>query len=151
MRILKAGGAVLDVSGTTPGKDRAVRTSDYVATLETSEYVAFEKTCDSILGWPETGGVWALKLIPMPTMDIYELMARESDLTMKEYEAILYPMDFTKLKKANTMTEYCAELRDLGARFYENPADCEEVRKRGLLDPASLSIPWRRLWSQSSS
>ncbi|KAF1996616.1 hypothetical protein P154DRAFT_525456 [Amniculicola lignicola CBS 123094] len=145
MRILRAGGAVLDLSGCPWPEDREGK--------EQSEYSAFKESREYIFGWPDTGGVWALKLIPRPVISLEEeemAMEGEGAITLEEYMVMLTgPLDFRKLEKTENMMAYCAELRHLGAVFYEHPEDCEDVVMGGLLNTTSLGMDWRRILDPS--
>jgi len=57
----------------------------------------------TIFGWPAAGGVWVLRPTTVPTRD--------------------------NLPVTTDMEEHCAILESLGAIFYQNPNECEEVRQ----------------------
>lgn len=57
MRILKAGGAVLDVPDTNPELPHEALKL---------KWSGFEKRRERLFGWPDTGGVWVLHLTPPP-------------------------------------------------------------------------------------
>jgi len=57
------------------------------------------------LGWPESGGIWVLR------------------------ESAILSSPTANLPVVKTMEEHCALLESLGATFYQNPDDCEEVRR----------------------
>lgn len=65
-------------------------------------------------GWPETGGVWVLKC-PSRFRERYDVST--------EMERKLW-----KLKLVLNMDEKSQILKELGAEFYEDPDDCEDLR-----------------------
>ncbi|KAF2183122.1 hypothetical protein K469DRAFT_751705 [Zopfia rhizophila CBS 207.26] len=144
MRILKAGGAVLDLSDAHP--------EAHYEALD-REWLCFEKQRECIFGWPDTGGVWVLHLMA-PTItgdseadieaieDMMDLVAVGKESAEALRAMTEGPLDLKDLMKAESMTEYCAKSKELGAKFYRNPADSMEVEKYGLLDTNQLTRPW---------
>jgi hypothetical protein len=72
----------------------------------------------------------------------FELMERESELPLQPMPLPNSAFDSTKLNQAITMSQYCAELRERNATFYEDPKASEEASNMGLLDRNTLTIPW---------
>lgn len=71
--------------------------------------------------------------------NLYELVAM-GKLSAEEYRIIIEgPLNLENLLKAETMTEYCERMEELGAEFYMNPEDSVEVRNHGLLDTEQLT------------
>lgn len=145
-RILRAGGAALDLSGVSPEERYEV-----LHEAVDREWSRFEKQRKCIFGWPATGGVWVLHLTP-PTITLDTEEGEEAIEEMmglvameEQPEEALRVMteghlNLKKLRRAESMAEYCAELKALGGEFYEDPGASAEVRESGLLDPSQL---WR--------
>lgn len=143
-RILKAGGAVLEFS---------YRHSDAYDEALNTAWSNFEKRRECIFGWPDTGGVWVLHLVP-PTLtrdteegmiaieEMYEMVATGEESAETFRFLTEGPLNLKVLRNAKSMTEYCAELKKLGGKFYENPGDSEEVEKCGLRDTDQMAGLW---------
>ncbi|EPE35635.1 hypothetical protein GLAREA_11335 [Glarea lozoyensis ATCC 20868] len=97
-----------------------------------------------IMGWPESGGVWVYKIRKHPLTDdtsiddeidyFYRVAeGEETDPELEEDELR------TKLFQETTMEGHCEVLKQYGATFYENPADCPEVKLLGLQGTISSS------------
>jgi hypothetical protein len=50
--------------------------------------------------------------------------------------------DSNKLDQAETMTEYCTELRTQNATFYEDLRTCVEALRKGWSDKSTLTKTW---------
>jgi hypothetical protein len=65
-----------------------------------------EEDTELLLGWPEPGGVWVLKV-------------NQSDAARK---------GVGRIKNAFTMEERCSAIEQLGGRFYSDPKDCPDTK-----------------------
>jgi hypothetical protein len=59
-----------------------------------------------LLGWPESGGVWVLKV-------------NQSDAARK---------GVGRIKNAFTIEEHCSVIEQLGGKFHSNPKDCSDTK-----------------------
>lgn len=138
MRIRQVGGALIDVS------DALGLWWLYEGVCNT-EWSPLEKLRKYIFGWPDGGGVWVLTLPlrvgkPMFELDQFGNLVNPVDPSLLELDEEDWDMYLNGgvrldgLRGAETMEEYCEKLKELGARFYENPRDSEEVMELELLD-----------------
>jgi hypothetical protein len=148
MRIIRAGGAVLDT--TYPHHDM-----QYIQ--RTEQFAAFSRTKEYIFGWPDDGGLWVLDLhglVPWeywePTWnwrDGDEFSAELFELMDKEAELGYVPLpdgafDTKRLDQADSMSQYCTELSKLNATFYQDQTTSEEALEAGLFDKNTLTTHW---------
>jgi hypothetical protein len=150
MRIIQAGGALLDMA------------HPYDDDLDTSwryeQFGAFSRTKKYIFGWPDNGGLWVLNLHglvpweffqfawdwgdenePWPA-ELFEYMDKEAELGYApQPNGSFYSK---QLNQAETMSEYCAELSELNATFYQDPRTSEEALEAGLFDNKTLTTHW---------
>jgi hypothetical protein len=135
-RILKAGGAALELPP---------RHLDEHIEAQDREWSRIKEQREYIFGWPDTGGVWVLRLIPptitgdtMEGMLAIEEMCELVAMGKESAEALRVmtkdPLDLDVLMETKSMTDYCAALQELGATFYKNPENSTEVERYRLLD-----------------
>lgn len=161
MRILRAGGAVLDTTFPEPYQHE-MRWTQY-----NEQFGAFTRTKDFIFGWPDNGGLWMLYLdglVPREywkapyvnccmddgniPLECWESMEREDEYYVKYISSGLpIPLadgafNSTKLNQAETMSEFCIELEKHGATFYEDPKKAREAVKLGFFDTNVLTKTW---------
>jgi len=138
MRIRHVGGALIDVS------DALGLWWLYEGVCK-REWSPLENLRKYIFGWPGGGGVWVLTLPlrvekPVFVRDQFGNLVNPVDPSLLELDEEDWDMyldggvRLDSLRGAETMEEYCEKLRELGARFYENPRDSEEVMELELLD-----------------
>lgn len=135
-RLLKPGGAALELPAWYLDACVEERNRKWSCIREQREY---------LFGWPDTGGVWVLRLLP-PTVtgdteegmlaieEMYDLVALGQESAEAFRVMTQGPLDLNVLVETKSMTDYCAALRELGATFYKNPKDSAEVARYRLLD-----------------
>lgn len=124
MRILQAGGTVVDLSSASGDSEKA----GLVARCEWREA---EKRQKYLFGWPESGGVWVLDLPEWAEYDPFEGPPEQRGVLKRRYNGAL---DCNSLREIKSMEELCLAFKDLGARFYEDAKNSNEVRELGLLE-----------------
>jgi hypothetical protein len=144
MRIHYAGGASIDIRA-------ALGLWWLYETICDLEWKVVDNLRKYVFGWPGDGGVWVL---PLPLrvgekkletdergniinfQDILDSITEDPD----DADVFYYGgVNLSCLRSAETMDEYCEKLKELGARFYENPRDSGELLELGLLDGELVS------------
>jgi hypothetical protein len=147
MRIIQAGGAVLDT--TYPWSEL-----DYIQ--RSTQFAAFSRTRNYLLGWPDNGGLWGLTLNGLIPQDYWEDSLADTEAFIEAFfeaidrdEEVPQPetvppgaFDTTKLDAAETMHAYCDELRTCGATFYKIPIISDEAVQCGMFDRNTLKTTW---------
>ncbi|KAL1610713.1 hypothetical protein SLS60_002383 [Paraconiothyrium brasiliense] len=124
LRILRAGGAVIDLSD-------ARGNLEMTEVITHGEWIEAEKRQRYLFGWPKTGGVWVLSLLEWVERDPFEWPPRRTGALMRHYDGSL---DCSPFKEIESMEEFCLVLKDLGAKYYDDVKVSDEVKEFGLLD-----------------
>jgi hypothetical protein len=151
MRIIRAGGTVLDTTYPEHDLDHVQRPK---------EFAAFSRTKKYIFGWPNNGGLWVLHLDGLVPLEYWtpslaqwdggfwmypgqhEDMEREAEFPSQPRPLPDGAFDSEKLNQAETMDEYCSELRERNATFYKDPEASTEALEMGLFDKDTLTKVW---------
>ncbi|KAF1954946.1 hypothetical protein CC80DRAFT_493334 [Byssothecium circinans] len=128
LRILRAGGAVIDLSD-------ARGDLELTEVVTHSEWIEAEKRQKYLFGWPESGGVWVLGLPQWAERDPFEMPPKRTGALTRHYNGSL---DCSPLKKLESMEEFCSALKKLGAQYYDNADVSDEVREFGLLKEETI-------------
>ena len=128
LRILRAGGAVIDLSDARGNLELA-------EVVTHSEWIEAEKRQKYLFGWPESGGVWVLSLPEWAERDPFEWPPKGTGALTRYYNGSL---DCSPLKKLESMEEFCSALKELGAQYYDNADVSDEVREVGLLKEETI-------------
>lgn len=123
LRILCAGGAVIDLSD-------ARGSSEMEEVITHGEWIEAEKRQKYLFGWPESGGVWVLRLPEWARYDPFTWLPKQTGGLTRYYDGSL---DCRPLKKLESIEEFCSALKELGAQYYDNADVSDEVKEFGLL------------------
>ncbi len=128
LRILRVGGAVIDLSDVRGGLE--------MGELETQiQWREAEKRQKYLFGWPESGGVWVLGLPEWAERDPFESPPKPTGGLMRHYDGTL---DCRPLKKLENMEEFCLVLTELGVQYYGNADVSNEVQEAALLKEQTI-------------
>lgn len=124
MRIVRAGGAVVDLS-------RGVAAPESAETVVRGEWNEFEGKKKYQFGWPKSGGVWVLDLPEWMQRDPFDWSLEQTGCLKRFDNGTL---NYDPLKNNHSMEDLCLALKDLGAKFYEDVKASDEVKELGLLE-----------------